>query len=86
MGEQNRSSKKEKKDEIKGGFPLQQMNNEAVEMLPIRLIISLAIIAAIAVLIVVASGNLRTILAEQEVEQQCIFRSAATLILQIPVC
>jgi type II secretory pathway pseudopilin PulG len=71
MGEQNRSSKKEKKDEIKGGFPLQQMNNEAVEMLPIRLIISLAIIAAIAVLIVVASGNLRTILAEQEVEQQC---------------
>jgi hypothetical protein len=47
------------------------MNNEAVEMLPIRLIISLAIIAAIAVLIVVASGNLRTVLAEHEVEGQC---------------
>jgi hypothetical protein len=47
------------------------MNNEAVEMLPIRLIISLAVIAAIVLLIVVASGNLRTVLAEQEVEGQC---------------
>jgi hypothetical protein len=40
-------------------------------MLPIRLIISLAIIAAIAVLIAFACGNLRTVLAEQEVEGQC---------------
>jgi len=47
------------------------MNTTAVEMIPVRLIISLAIIAAIAVMMVFASGGLRTLLAEHQVEQEC---------------
>jgi hypothetical protein len=50
---------------------MRQMNTNAVEMIPIRLIISLAIIAAIAVMIVFASSSLRTLLAEHQVEQEC---------------
>ncbi len=50
---------------------MRQMNTNAVEMIPIRLIISLAIIAAIAVMMVFASSSLRTLLAEHQVEQEC---------------
>jgi len=47
------------------------MNTTAVEMIPIRFIISLAIIAAIAIMMVFASGSLHTLLAEHQVEQEC---------------
>lgn len=43
----------------------------AAEMIPIRLLISIAIIAAIAVLVGVGVGMLRTNLAQHQVEQQC---------------
>jgi hypothetical protein len=46
-------------------------DNFAAEMIPIRLIISVAIIAAIAVLVWAGMGVLRTSLGEHEVEQQC---------------
>jgi hypothetical protein len=51
---------------------MRQLNNAAVEMLPIRLIMSIAMIAAILLLIVSASGTLRVFLDEQQVEQQCL--------------
>jgi len=50
---------------------MRQMNADAVEMIPIRLIISLAIISAIAVMMVFASSSLRILLAEHQVEQEC---------------
>jgi hypothetical protein len=50
---------------------MSQRNNDAVDQLPIRLMMSLAIIAAIVVLVVSASGTLRTFFAEQQVESQC---------------
>jgi hypothetical protein len=50
---------------------MRQMNINAVEMIPVRLIISLVIISAIAVMTVFASSSLRTILAEHQVEQEC---------------
>ena len=50
---------------------MRQMNVDAMEMIPIRLIISLAIIAAIVVMMVFASSSLRTFLAEHQVEQEC---------------
>jgi len=43
----------------------------AAEMVPIRLLVSIAIIAAIAVLLGVGIGMLRTNLAQHQVEQQC---------------
>ena len=43
----------------------------AAEMIPIRLLISVAVIAAIAVLLGVGIGMLRTSLAQGQVEQQC---------------
>lgn len=51
---------------------MRQSNNAAVEMLPIRLIMSIAMIAAVIVLVVSAAGTLRVFLAEQQVEQQCL--------------
>ena len=50
---------------------MRKINSNAVEMIPIRLIISIAIIAAIAVLLIVASSHVRIYLADHEVEQQC---------------
>ena len=50
---------------------MRQMNTDAVEMIPVRLIISLAIISAIAVMMVFASSSLRVFLAEHQVEQEC---------------
>jgi hypothetical protein len=47
------------------------MDANAVEMIPVRLIISIAIISAIAVMTVFASNSLRTLLAEHQVEQEC---------------
>ena len=47
------------------------MDANAVEMIPVRLIISIAIISAIAVMTVFASSSLRTLLAEHQVEQEC---------------
>lgn len=52
---------------------MRQQNDDAADMLPMRLIISLAIIAAIVVLLAGASETLRIYLAEQQVEQQCLF-------------
>lgn len=43
----------------------------AMEMLPVRLMISLAMIAAIVGLAMVAAGNLRVMRAEQEIETAC---------------
>ena len=45
--------------------------DNAVDQLPIRLIMSLAITAAIVMLLIGASGTLRTYLAEQQVETVC---------------
>ena len=50
---------------------MRQMDANAVEMIPVRLIISIAIISAIAVMTVFASSSLRTLLAEHQVEQEC---------------
>jgi hypothetical protein len=50
---------------------MKKMDTVAVEMIPIRLIISITIIAAILVMIGVGSLTLRTYLAEHQVEQQC---------------
>jgi hypothetical protein len=50
---------------------MKHLDTFAAEMIPIRLIISIAIIAVIAVLVGVGMGFLRTSLAEREVEQQC---------------
>ena len=50
---------------------MRQMNADAVEMIPIRLIISIAIISAIAVMMIFASSSLRILLAEHQVEQEC---------------
>lgn len=47
------------------------MNANAVEMIPVRLIISIAIISAIAVMMIFASSSLRILLAEHQVEQEC---------------
>lgn len=46
-------------------------DNDAVEQLPVRLMMSLAIIAAILILVAYSSGSLRTFLAEQQIESQC---------------
>lgn len=46
-------------------------DNDAADQLPIRLMMSLAIIAAILVLVAAASSSLRTFFAEQQVESQC---------------
>jgi hypothetical protein len=40
-------------------------------MIPVRLIVSIAIVAAIAFMVVIASSNLRVLLAEQQVEKEC---------------
>jgi hypothetical protein len=48
-----------------------KLDNDAVDQLPIRLVMSLAIIAAILFLVACASSTLRTSLAEQQVESQC---------------
>jgi hypothetical protein len=50
---------------------MRQIKTDAMEMIPIRLIISLAIIAAVAVMLVFASSSLRIFLAENQVEQEC---------------
>lgn len=47
------------------------MGADAVEMIPIRLIISIAIIAAIAVMISVGANTLCIFLAQHQVEQEC---------------
>ena len=46
-------------------------DNDAVNQLPIRLVMSLAIIAAVLFLVACASSTLRTSLAEHQVESQC---------------
>jgi hypothetical protein len=51
--------------------PIKPVNSLAVEMIPIRLLISIVVIAAIAVLLGVGLGVLRTSLAQGQVEQQC---------------
>ena len=50
---------------------MRQMNSDATEMIPIRLMISIVIIAAIMVLVVFASESLRVSLAEGQVEHEC---------------
>jgi hypothetical protein len=46
-------------------------NNDAVDQLPIRLLMSLAIVSAIILLLVGASDAVQIILAEQQIETQC---------------
>jgi len=46
-------------------------DNDAVDQLPVRLMMSLAIVAAVILLFMVASTTLRTLLAEQAIESQC---------------
>lgn len=55
-----------------GGI-MRRLNTYAADMIPTRLILSIVIIAAILFIMVVASSNLRIILAEHQVEQQCHF-------------
>jgi hypothetical protein len=50
---------------------MRKMNGNATEMIPIRLIISITIIAAIMVLFAVAADSLRISLAEHQVEHEC---------------
>ncbi len=47
------------------------MHKDAMEMIPIRLIVSIAIIAAIVLMTVIASDSLRVLLAEHQVEMEC---------------
>ncbi|MBN1861327.1 MAG: hypothetical protein JW840_07700 [Candidatus Thermoplasmatota archaeon] len=56
--------------------------NDAVEILLTRLLMSIAVIAAIILLVVFASGNLKIFLAEQQVEQQCrlVISSLSTMV------
>jgi len=51
---------------------MRHMNGDATEMIPIRFMISVAIIAAILVLVAVASQSLGVSLAEHQVEQECL--------------
>lgn len=51
---------------------MRQKDDTAAEMLPVRLMISIAMIAAVLLLLVGASGTLRIFLAEQQVERQCL--------------
>lgn len=48
-----------------------RLDNDAVEMLPSRLLISIAVIATIIFLVMNAWGTLQIFLAEHNVEQQC---------------
>jgi hypothetical protein len=50
---------------------MKSFDSSAAEMIPIRLLISITIITAIAVLIGTGMGVLRTSLAQRQVEQQC---------------
>ena len=50
---------------------MKHIDNIAAEMIPIRLIISIAIIAAISFMIAVGYGNLSVALAENQVENEC---------------
>jgi hypothetical protein len=51
--------------------PEMTRSNDAVDQLPIRLLMSLAIVSAILLLLVGASDAVRTVLAEQQIETQC---------------
>jgi hypothetical protein len=53
-----------------GGY-MRQIDDYAIEMIPIRLLISITIIAVIIILVAVASESLRISLAEHQVEQEC---------------
>lgn len=61
---------------------MRQKDDAAAEMLPVRLVISVAMIAAVLLLLVGASGTLRIFLAEQQVERQCLLleSSLATMV------
>lgn len=50
---------------------MRQKNTDAMEMIPLRLLISIAMIAAIVLMVVIASDSLRTFLAEHQVEMEC---------------
>jgi hypothetical protein len=50
---------------------MRQMKDDATEMIPIRLLISIVIIATIMVIVAVASESLRVSLAEGQVEHEC---------------
>jgi len=50
---------------------MRRLNIDAVEMLPIRLLISIAIIAAITLILIMGSQTLRIYLAEHQVEHEC---------------
>jgi hypothetical protein len=64
-----------------GGF-MRPMNGDAVEMIPIRLLISIVVIAAILLLVAVASESLRVSLAEHQVEGECrrVLSSLSTMV------
>lgn len=47
------------------------MNSAGAEMLPIRLVISVALIAAVCVLLAVATSTLHSSLAEHQIQRQC---------------
>jgi hypothetical protein len=53
------------------GDSMRSFDSFAAEMIPIRLLISIAIVTAIAVLVGVGMGTLHTSLAQHQVEQQC---------------
>jgi len=53
------------------GDSMRPVDSFAAEMIPIRLLISIAIVAAIAVPVWVGMGMLHTSLAQHQVEQQC---------------
>lgn len=60
---------------------MRNSTNDAADQLPVRLMLSLALIAAIVVLLVFASGTLQTFLAEQQVETQCRLLESSLLTL-----
>lgn len=53
------------------GTVMRKMDNIASDMIPIRLIISIAVIAAMVIMISVGYNNLSIVLAKNQVENEC---------------
>jgi hypothetical protein len=52
-------------------YPMRPLDENATDMIPIRFIISIAIIAVVLILVTVASESLRISLAEHQIEDEC---------------
>jgi hypothetical protein len=50
---------------------LRRNDDTAAELLPLRLIMSVVLIAALGMMVMLAAGSLKIFFAEQSVDQQC---------------